>query len=652
MLANDRATEKSAMERTVRKLAAILVADVVGYSRMIEADEAATLSAMRVIRATIGPLLEQHAGRAIKTTGDGFIAEFASIVDAIGFAVLMQKAAATEQTGVAPDRRLVFRIGLNVGDVVVENDDLLGDGVNIAARLEQICDPGGILISGTAYDQLDGKFDLPIDFAGNQQVKNISRPVRTYRVRLEGSGPAWYYRYWRRRTAWRALAVAGFVVAAAAAALWWSNRQGALTANPSIAIVPFENLGSDPASDRLAQGITADIVTDFSRFGDIDVIASSASEAYRNTGADTRQIARDLNVRYILKGSIQREGDQIRVNAQLFDGATGTSLWSNRWDRPAADIFAIQTDVADHVISSLGGTNFLARQSASAARRKSPADLDAYDLYALAVAAYQKGTRAGFADAARLANEAIAKDPLLVRAYVIKGWAVRRLEIVGSREWQQSLRLSASLARKAIEIDPNEADAYILLGENLRQLGVAAEQARPEIDRALELNPSSADVMMSAASNLAYLGRAPDGAKLCDRAFHLNPLPPPWYPGNCIAAYFLTGRYRDALAMINRQTEWLGQAPNLLAWGVAIQTELGNSDAASASVTTWKSRYPNTTVEELVSFYWGFSSTDDRDRVVASLVKAGAPICVPADRIESMSDLKHLAFCDRQRGSP
>lgn len=342
------------MERVVRRLAAILVADVVGYSRMIEADEAATLLAVRTIRTTIDALLELNSGRIIKTTGDGFIMEFASIVDAVNFAVAMQKAVAGEQAAAAPKRRLVFRIGINVGDVVVEDDDLLGDGVNIAARLEQLSAPGGILISGTAYDQLDGKFDLPFDFVGKQQVKNMSRPVRIYSVRLAGSGPAWLRRYLGHGRAIRRLLLAGLVIAIAAGATFWSRRQAALTANPSIAIMPFENLGADPASDRLAQGITADIVTDFSRFGDIDVIASSATQAYRNTGADTRQIAKDLNVRYVLKGSIQREGEQIRVNAQLYDGATGTSLWSNRWDRPATDVFAIQTDVADHVISSLG----------------------------------------------------------------------------------------------------------------------------------------------------------------------------------------------------------------------------------------------------------------------------------------------------------
>lgn len=261
------------MERVVRRLAAILVADVVGYSRMIEADEAATLLAVRTIRTTIDALLELNSGRIIKTTGDGFIMEFASIVDAVNFAVAMQKAVAGEQAAAAPKRRLVFRIGINVGDVVVEDDDLLGDGVNIAARLEQLSAPGGILISGTAYDQLDGKFDLPFDFVGKQQVKNMSRPVRIYSVRLAGSGPAWLRRYLGHGRAIRRLP-------------FWSRRQAALTANPSIAIMPFENLGADPASDRLAQGITADIVTDFSRFGDIDVIASSAKRT--ETPAQTR----------------------------------------------------------------------------------------------------------------------------------------------------------------------------------------------------------------------------------------------------------------------------------------------------------------------------------------------------------------------------
>ena len=344
------------MDRTVRRLSAILAADVVGYSGKIEADESSTLAALKDVRATtIDPVLAENSGRIVKTMGDGFIAEFGSVVDAVTFAVAMQKSVPERQQGTAPEKRLVYRIGINLGDVVVEGDDLLGDGVNVAARLEQICKPGGILISGTAYDQLQGKLGLPLDFTGEQQVKNISRSVRTYSVRLDGSAPGW------RRALPRYVKRARPVIAAALVALmvvgggWWYAHRAALSSVPSIAVMPFEVAGGDTATDRLARGIANDISIDFSRVRNLDVIGSSTTEAYGSRGADVQRIARDLNVRYVLTGAIQREGDQLRVSAQLQDGSTGASLWSNRWDRPSADIFAVQNEVSDGVISTLGG---------------------------------------------------------------------------------------------------------------------------------------------------------------------------------------------------------------------------------------------------------------------------------------------------------
>ena len=282
------------MERTVRRLAAVLAADVVGYSGKIEADESSTLAALKDVQATtIDPLLAENSGRIVKTMGDGFIAEFSSVVDAVTFAVAMQKSVPERQQGTVPEKRLVYRIGINLGDVVVEGDDLLGDGVNVAARLEQICKPGGILISGTAYDQLQGKLGLPLDFTGEQQVKNINRSVRTYAVRLDGSGPGW------RRALPRYVKRARPVIAAVLAALmvvggsWWYTHRAALSSVPSIAVMPFEVAGGDAATDRLARGIANDISIDFSRIHNLDVIGSSTTEAYGSKGADVRRIAKD-----------------------------------------------------------------------------------------------------------------------------------------------------------------------------------------------------------------------------------------------------------------------------------------------------------------------------------------------------------------------
>jgi TolB-like protein/class 3 adenylate cyclase/Tfp pilus assembly protein PilF len=641
------------MDRTVRRLAAILAADVVGYSRKMEADERSTLAALKDVRtATIDPLLAEHSGRIIKTMGDGFIAEFGSVVDAVAFAVAMQKAVLERQSGTTAERRLVFRIGINLGDVVVENDDLLGDGVNVAARLEQLCAPGGVMISGTAFDQLQGKLGLPLDFAGEQHVKNISRPVRTYVVRLDGSGPGWYRQCLPTLRRARPMIAAGLIAAVVAGGTWgtwWYTHRVTLSVKPSIAVMPFENLGGDASSDRLARGITEDIVTDFSRFRDIDVIASFSTEAYHDKSADTRQIAKDLNVRYVLKGSIQREGDQIRVNTQLFDGTTGVSVWSNRWDRPAVDFFAVQNEIADRVMSALAGAeNFLTKQFAAAARRKAPTDLTAYDLFALGVASFQKGTEEGFLETVKYNDEAIAKDPQFARAYVMAAYGVRFVAKIRHQNWDAALNESFVLARKAVEIDPNDAAARALLGDSLMQMG-DPDQAMVELDRALELNPSSANIIMELAYNMSYLGRPEEGATLCDRGFRLNPSPPPWYPSACEENYFFMKRYRESIDMMKRTAAWTPLGPQFLGWLAAAQIEFGAVDDAAATVTDWKRRFPDSTVEGLFSSEWAFRRKQERDQVLASLQKAGAPICVPTAKLGDFPKLKHLAICDEQR---
>ena len=500
------------MERTVRRLAALLAADVVGYSGKIEADESSTLASLKDVRATtIDPLLAENSGRIVKTMGDGFIAEFGSVVDAVTFAVAMQKSVPERQQGTAPEKRLVFRIGINLGDVVVEGDDLLGDGVNVAARLEQICKPGEILISGTAYDQLQGKLGLPLDFTGEQQVKNINRSVRTYAVRLDGSAPGWSRalpRYVRRARPVIAAALAALLVVGGS---WWYSHRAALSSVPSIAVMPFEVAGGDTATDRLARGIANDISIDFSRVRNLDVIGSSTTEAYGSRGADVRRIARDLNVRYVLTGAIQREGDQFRVSALLQDGATGASLWSNRWDRPSSDIFAVQNEVADGVISTLGGRGLLTNLAAAAARRKGPSDLEGYDLFALGMANFNKGGEEGFAESIKLFDAATAKDPQFAFAYVKKGWAIFNYAISTHGDLDEAANEFERLARKAIEIDPYDAEGHVALGDKLIWWGDFAQGAA-EVKRALELNPSSADTMLLTAG-VMWIWASPNKAR-------------------------------------------------------------------------------------------------------------------------------------------
>ncbi|MGH6931992.1 MAG: adenylate/guanylate cyclase domain-containing protein, partial [Dongiaceae bacterium] len=406
--------------RAERRLSAIMAADIVGYSRLIEANEAATLADIAALRAqVIEPLLAEYKGRVVKTMGDGVIVEFGSVVDAVLCAVAMQKQVAISQREVASERRIIFRIGVNLGDVVVAGDDLLGDGVNVAARLEQLSPPGGVLVSGTAYDQLRGKLELPLDFAGDQRVKNISQPVRTYSVRLEGTKRVWGLRTRRlRRYLPPAVVLIALAIAAGVAAWWLQPTMPTLAAKPSIAVLPFDNIGDDEITGRFADGITEDIITDLARYREVDVIARNSTAVYDGKPIDIRQVGRDLDVRYVLEGSVQREADQVRITAQLIDAGTAAHIWSDRWDRPITDLFALQAEISKQVANRLldtGGAITTAEHVAG--RRTSPRDLTAYELYLRGREALHEFTGESVTEAISLLKQAVEKDPTLARAW-------------------------------------------------------------------------------------------------------------------------------------------------------------------------------------------------------------------------------------------
>ena len=294
-----------------RKLLAILATDVVGYSKAMEADEAGTIARLKASRTElVYPLIAQHHGRIVKLMGDGAIVAFDSIVDAVICAAGIQKAAAARNAGLPEPERLVYRMGINLGDVVLVDGDVYGDGVNVAARLEQLAEPGGVMVSGTAYDHLQGKLDWPLDFVGEQQVKNITRPVRAYSLRLDGRRARWTLR--KAVPRWkRAAAAAAIALALAGGGTWWFLQAATLKAEPSVAVLPFNNYGGDETTGRLADGLTEDIITDLSRMPEIIVIARNSTEAYKGKPSDVRQIGRELKVRYVLEGSIQRQGEHI-----------------------------------------------------------------------------------------------------------------------------------------------------------------------------------------------------------------------------------------------------------------------------------------------------------------------------------------------------
>jgi TolB-like protein/class 3 adenylate cyclase len=627
-----------------RKLAAILAVDVVGYTRLMEQDEAGTLAALRERREGIlEPLIAEHNGRVVMVMGDGALVEFASAVNAVACAVELQKRMGAQNDGVAVDRRIVLRVGVNLGDVVVEGDDLLGDGVNIAARLEQLCEPGDVLISGTAYDHLQGKLDLHLDYAGEQRVKNISRPVRVYRARPDSGGQPWRL---RARQHYRRMLVAAAVLVAlllAGGGIWLTRPIESASGKSSIAVLPFDNMGADDATGRLADGITEDIITDLARFREIDVIARDSTLVYKGKPANIRQIGHDLNVRYVLEGSIQRQNDRVRVTAQLIDAASDADVWTDRWDRPVTDIFAVQTELAEQVSSRLGGNlgGMIVAADRNVAMRKRPTDLTAYDLYVLGGEALRPYTKEGTDEAIRLLKRSIEIDPKFARAWARLAWAYLHQSDWGTDDTPAARTLRVATARRALELDPQDADAHAAYAEMLGYAGDLV-QSEIEFDKALDLNPNSADNLAYYAGTGSTFGKPEKGAEAADRAMRLNPNTPSWALGLYRAAYFMAGRYEDALRIhLRRPKENYGRWDYLFA--AIIPAELGRLEEARAAVAEYMARFPETSIEGWIGTpNW---SNWERQRMNEAMRKAGFPACANKDVLAAAPDLVRLPEC-------
>ncbi|MFO1075970.1 MAG: adenylate/guanylate cyclase domain-containing protein, partial [Geminicoccaceae bacterium] len=610
--------------RAERRLAAILAADIVGYSRLVEQDEAGTLAAIRELRdQAIGPLLAEHKGRIVKLMGDGAIVEFASVVDAVACAVAIQQAVAERQAESLPERRIVFRIGINLGDVVVDGDDLLGDGVNVAARLEQLCEPGGVLVSGTAFDHLQGRLGLPLEFTGEQQVKNIAWPVRAYRVRLDGGRPRSSGRLRRARPRVVAALACGLALLAVAGGVRWLLGRTDAPVEPSIAVLPFEDLGGDDATGRLADGITEDIITDLARFRDLAVIARNSTAVYRNRPDDVRRIGRDLGARFVLEGSIPRQGGQVRVTAQLIDAGSGAHVWSEQWDRPIEDVFAVQTELADRVAGQLGGYTgtILATDRATAARKR-PSDLSAYDLYLLAVERKQRETKESIAEAVALLERSLAIDPDFARAWMVLG-SCYAVSLRWSDDWNGTHARYEENMRRAVELDPMDAEARAGLGFALAHDGDMA-QAEAEFQEALRLNPNSADVLARYALWQSTFGKPDEGAVMAERAIRLNPAAPPWALRFLRDAFLYAGRNEQALEIHRKVPKEMFSDADYID-GAMILIALGRDTEAKALAAKALAAFPAITIEGWTGDP-GWNDADRR-RTIELMAKAGFPAC-------------------------
>jgi TolB-like protein len=484
-----------ANERVERRLTAILAADVAGYSRLTGLDEEGTHAQLKAHRrALVDPKISEHRGRIVKTTGDGMLVEFASVVDALRCAVEVQRGMAERNAEVPQDKRIEFRVGINVGDIIIIGGDIFEDGVNVAARLEGLAEPGSICVSARVQEDTRNKLDLSFEDAGEQSLKNIDRPVRVYRVRLSGAAPS-------------------------------SRPALPLPDRPSIAVLPFQNMSGDPEQEYFADGMVEEIITALSRFRNLFVIARNSSFTYKGRAVDVKQVGRELGVRYVVEGSVRKVGNRVRITGQLVDATTGGHLWADRFDGTLEDIFELQDRVTASVVGVIAPR--LEQVEIERARRKPTESLDAYDYYLRGKASFHQATNASISEALGLFYRAIELDPEYAAAYGMAAWCYIRRK---SNRWMtdpvKEITETARLVRRALDLGREDAVALCTAGHALAYVVGDLDQGAVLLDQAVALNPN-----LSIALNLAgwvklFLGELDAAIDFQERAIRLSPRDP------------------------------------------------------------------------------------------------------------------------------
>jgi TolB-like protein/Flp pilus assembly protein TadD len=578
-----------------RKLTAILSADVAGYSRLMGEDEEATIRTLTAYREVLSTRIQQQRGRVVDSPGDNLLAEFASVVDAVHCAVEIQQELKAKNADLPAQRKMEFRIGINLGDVVVERERLYGDGVNIAARLEGLAEPGGICISGTVHDHIENKLALEYEYIGEQTVKNIAKPVRVYRVRQEP------------RPAPR---------------LTLSGEQPTplpLPDKPSLAVLPFTNLSSDPEQEYFSDGLTEDLITDLSRLSGLFVIARHSTFTYKGKAVKVQEVSRELRVRYVLEGSVRKAGERVRITAQLVEAATGHHLWAERYDRPLQDIFALQDDIVQKIVTTLKLQLTLWEQGHLV--RKTTANLEAYDHYLRGVEYFWRTTQGANTQARQMFEQALALDPQYAEAYARLGWTY---VVAWLWEWgqdAQTLEQAFALAQKAVTLDDSLSLAHRVLGLVYgwkRQ----HDQAIAAAEWAIALDPNDAEGYFRLADILNFAGRPEEAIKLVEKATRLNPYAPAFHLFFLGHAYYLTERYEEAIAVLKGV---LTRDPDLLpahTYLAATYSQLGQEAEARAEVAEVLRISPHRSLEELRQRL-AYKDPAILERHIAALRKAG-----------------------------
>jgi adenylate cyclase len=550
-----------------RKLTAILSADVKGYSRLMEEDEEGTLRTLTTYREVMASLIRQHNGRVVNAPGDALLAEFDSVVDAVKSAAEIQRELAKRNADLPADQRMEYRIGINLGDVMVDGDSIYGDGVNIAARLESLADAGGICISGTAFDHVKNKLNLGYKYLGEQAVKNILEPVRVYQVLMEPEAAGKVIgekktkpRQWQRVAL--SLGVILIVIVAAVVA-YFNLRPSAprvevaskekmafpLPDKPSIAVLPFTNMSNDKEQDYFADGLAEEIINALSKLSNVFVIARNSSFTYKGRQVKVQQVAEEMGVRYVLEGGVRKMGDKVRITAQLVDALSGNYLMSEQYERDIKDIFAIQDDVTMKVLTSLR-VNLTEGESARAFARGTK-NLEAYLKLLQAYEQRMTWNKDSLARARQLAEEAVTLDPGYALAYSQLAWALVSEVVLGVYDNPQKvLERAYRLAERAVALDDSLAWSHIALGIVIARYKKDWDKAVAEGQRAIALEPGSAYGYGFLAIFLTWAGRDEDAIPYYRKAFRLSPRPLPVWSFNLTASYIAMGQYEEAIKIL------------------------------------------------------------------------------------------------------
>ena len=583
-------------DRVDRRLAAIWAGDIAGYSRLMGVDEEGTLRQLKAHRKElVDPKITEHRGRIVKTTGDGMLVEHVSVVDAVRCAVDIQRGMIDRNANVPADKRIEFRIGLNVGDIIIDGDDIFGDGVNVAARLEALADPGGIMVSSIVHDQVRDKLSFGFDDMGEQTVKNIARPIGVHRVSLAESTPSATFK------------------STAAAEPSVANR-------PSIAVLPFANMSGDTEQEYFADGISEDIITGLSKLRWFFVIARNSSFIYKGKALDVKRAARELGVRYVLEGSVRKGGNRVRITAQLIDAATNNHIWADRYDGDLTDVFALQDEITKKVVAAIEPKLLEAEGIRSQSR--SPDDLGAWEMVVHANSLFWRMTKSEGEAAISLLKRAIERYPDYAPAHSMLAFALLVSRLLGWTLVAPPLKEAAALAMRAAELDDSDPWAHLALGY-LAHTTRRTEDAQREYQRAIDLNPNFAAAHGFLGWALALAGRSDQAIGYLEQAIRMSPHDPQnaIFNNGLAVAHYLAGRYTEAVSfgrVAMQQRDGITASHRIY---IASLAQAGQVEEARAALQRLRELQPNISIiwcEQYVPY-----TSDQMPKFLEGMRKAG-----------------------------